>query len=60
VTTSTLTTAAAPDPITAADLLADYDLSPADVRSLYPWAVERIALDGLPCWDRNDLDSAVQ
>jgi hypothetical protein len=35
--------------------LADYGLTPQDVRRLYPWAVEYTALDGSPCWMRADL-----
>jgi hypothetical protein len=42
------------DYITAAEL-ADYDLTPQDVRRRSPWAVECTALDGSPCWVRDDL-----
>jgi hypothetical protein len=32
------------------------DLTPAQVRSLYPWATELISLDGRPCWWTEDLE----
>jgi hypothetical protein len=43
-----------PDKLTAADL-AGYGLTPDDVRRRCPWAVEYTALDGSPCWRREDL-----
>jgi hypothetical protein len=42
------------DLVTAAEL-ADYGLTPADVRRLCPWAVEYTALGGSHCWQRDDL-----
>jgi hypothetical protein len=40
--------------ITAAEL-ADYALTPDDVRRLDPQPVEYTAIDGGPCWLREDL-----
>jgi hypothetical protein len=40
--------------VTAAEL-ADFGLTPEDVRRRCPWAVEYTALDGSPCWLREDL-----
>jgi hypothetical protein len=34
----------------------DLGLTDAEVRVLYPHAVELVGLDGRPCWDRADLD----
>jgi hypothetical protein len=34
----------------------DLGLTDAEVRELYPHAVELVGLDGRPCWDRVDLD----
>jgi hypothetical protein len=35
--------------------LAEAGLTPADVRHRCPWAVERVALDGSPCWEAEYL-----
>jgi hypothetical protein len=45
---------AADNMITAAEL-ADYDLTPQDVRRRCPWAIEYTGLDGSPCWLHADL-----
>jgi hypothetical protein len=37
--------------------LADYGLTPEDVRRRCPWATEYTALDGAPCWLREDVES---
>src|SRR5208337_3981837 len=37
--------------ITAQEMLDDYGLTVEEVREKYPHAVERVGLDGLPCWD---------
>jgi hypothetical protein len=39
------------DHLTAAQL----DMTPAEVRAQWPWAVERAALDGSSCWHVHDL-----
>lgn len=44
-----------PDRFVTLDELADYGFVPADVRLLCPYAVEYTALDGKPCWLRDDL-----
>ncbi len=44
----------ASDYITAAEM-SDYGLTPEDVRRRYAWAVEYTALDGSPCWRREDF-----
>jgi hypothetical protein len=44
-----------PHCITPADL-AVYGLTAAEVRKRWPAAVEYTALDGSPCWLREDLD----
>jgi hypothetical protein len=44
-----------PDRYVAAAEMVDHDMTPADVHRLCPWAVEYLALDGLPCWLREDL-----
>jgi hypothetical protein len=41
--------------VTLADLEA-LGLTQADVRRRCPWGVEYTALDGQPCWRREDLD----
>jgi hypothetical protein len=41
-------------PVTLDDL-DDPDLTAADVCELCPWAIECTALDGQPCWRRDDL-----
>jgi hypothetical protein len=46
--------AADSDYITASDL-ADYGLTPADVRRRCPWATEYTAHDGSACWLVDDL-----
>lgn len=35
---------------------ADYGITPDEVRRRCPWADEYAALDGSPCWLRDDLD----
>jgi hypothetical protein len=40
--------------VTAAEL-ADFGLTPADVRCRCPWATEYAAPDGSPCWLRDEL-----
>jgi hypothetical protein len=44
-----------PDYLAAADL-ACYGVTPGDVRRQAPWAVEYAALDGSPCWRREDAE----
>jgi hypothetical protein len=43
------------DSIVTVDTLAAHDLTPTDVRRLWPWATPYIALDGRPCWRASEL-----
>jgi hypothetical protein len=45
--------------ITAAEL-ADQGLTAEEVRRRCPWAVEYTALDGSPCWLREDLSPLLE
>jgi hypothetical protein len=44
-----------PDRYVTAEELSQVGLSEQDVRSRCPWAAEHTALDGTPCWVRDDL-----
>jgi hypothetical protein len=44
-----------PEAIVTVAELADCGLTPHDVRRRCPWAIEYAALDGTPCWRRDDL-----
>ncbi len=43
-----------PDYLTPTDL-EPFGFTADDIRRLCPWAVELVALDGGPCWSRDDL-----